>query len=166
MQLLKRFISEEEGLETVEYAIITGIIVVGTIAVIGLIGLVVYQFMALFNPRPRLELSSTSVPLGGAAELSWSFSGRTDRLKEFTVALSGKESATYRRGTNTYTAHNTFYEMELFKTSNIAEVTTAALMSDQIQLRDAIAVERLTSGSIVRNSSAENHFSFAAKSSA
>ena len=36
--MLKRFISEEEGLETVEYAIITGIIVVGTIAVIGLIG--------------------------------------------------------------------------------------------------------------------------------
>lgn len=38
MQLIKRFLSEEEGLETVEYAIITGIIVVGTIGVIGLIG--------------------------------------------------------------------------------------------------------------------------------
>ena len=94
---------------------------------IGLLGLVVYQFMALFNPRPTLELSSASVPLGGAAELSWSFTGRTDRLREFTVALSGKESATYRRGTNTYTAHNRFYEMELFKTLNIAEVTTGQI---------------------------------------
>jgi hypothetical protein len=91
---------------------------------IGLIALVVYQFLALFNPCPTLELSSSTVPLGGAAELSWSFTGRTDRLREFTVALCGKESATYRRGTNTYTAHNTFYEMELFKTSNTAEIST------------------------------------------
>ena len=38
MQLLKNFFSDEDGLETVEYAIITGIIVVGTIGVVGLIG--------------------------------------------------------------------------------------------------------------------------------
>ena len=38
MQLIKSFLSNEDGLETVEYAIITGIIVVGTIGVVGLIG--------------------------------------------------------------------------------------------------------------------------------
>ncbi len=37
-KLLKSFISDERGLETVEYAIITGLIVAGTIVVIGLIG--------------------------------------------------------------------------------------------------------------------------------
>ncbi|MEX0745881.1 MAG: Flp family type IVb pilin [Phycisphaeraceae bacterium] len=38
MDLFKRFVQEEEGLETVEYAIILGIIVVGTIALITSIG--------------------------------------------------------------------------------------------------------------------------------
>ncbi len=37
-KLLKSFISDERGLETVEYAIITGLIVAGTIVVITAIG--------------------------------------------------------------------------------------------------------------------------------
>ncbi len=37
-KLLKSFISDERGLETVEYAIITAVIIVGTIVVLGLIG--------------------------------------------------------------------------------------------------------------------------------
>ena len=36
--MIKRFIREEEGLETVEYAIITGLIVAGTIGIIAAIG--------------------------------------------------------------------------------------------------------------------------------
>jgi len=43
MKLIKRFLSEDEGLETVEYAIITGLIVVGTIGVVGLIGTWVFN---------------------------------------------------------------------------------------------------------------------------
>jgi pilus assembly protein Flp/PilA len=38
MNLVKRFIKDERGLETVEYAIIAGLIVVGTIATIVSIG--------------------------------------------------------------------------------------------------------------------------------
>jgi pilus assembly protein Flp/PilA len=38
MNLVKRFIKDERGLETVEYAIIAGLIVVGTIATIAAIG--------------------------------------------------------------------------------------------------------------------------------
>jgi pilus assembly protein Flp/PilA len=38
LQLLKRFVREEEGLETVEYAIIAGLIVVGIVTTIGQIG--------------------------------------------------------------------------------------------------------------------------------
>ena len=37
-EFLKKIASDEKGLETVEYAIITGLIVAGTIAAIGLIG--------------------------------------------------------------------------------------------------------------------------------
>ncbi len=37
-KLLRKFMRDEKGLETVEYAIIAGLIVVGTIAVIASIG--------------------------------------------------------------------------------------------------------------------------------
>lgn len=37
-EFLKKIASDEKGLETVEYAIITGLIVAGTITAIGLIG--------------------------------------------------------------------------------------------------------------------------------
>jgi pilus assembly protein Flp/PilA len=37
-EFLKSIASDEKGLETVEYAIITGLIVAGTITAIGLIG--------------------------------------------------------------------------------------------------------------------------------
>ncbi len=48
MSLIKSFIRDEKGLETVEYAIIAGLIVVGTIAVVASIGTWVYnQFNAL-----------------------------------------------------------------------------------------------------------------------
>ncbi len=38
MGAVKRFVSDERGLETVEYAIILGLIVAGTIALVVLIG--------------------------------------------------------------------------------------------------------------------------------
>ncbi len=53
---MKRFVAEESGLETVEYAIITGLIVAGAIVTIGLIGQwVALQFSNLegeLNPAP------------------------------------------------------------------------------------------------------------------
>jgi pilus assembly protein Flp/PilA len=37
-KVLKRFVKDEQGLETVEYAIITGLIVAATITAIGILG--------------------------------------------------------------------------------------------------------------------------------
>jgi hypothetical protein len=91
---------------------------------VGVAGGAVYQFLALFNPRPTLELSSRIIPLGTAAELSWSFSGQTSRIDEFTVTLRGVEEAKYRKGTDTCTDRNTFYEMELYRTSNAGEIAS------------------------------------------
>jgi hypothetical protein len=91
---------------------------------LGLVAGAVYQFLAMFNPRPALELSSGRVPLGGAAELRWSFDGQTSRIGEFSVTLRGVEEAKYRRGTNTYTDRSTFYEMELYRTSEAQEITS------------------------------------------
>ena len=54
--LIQRFPKDEKGLETVEYAIIAGLIVAGTIATITAIGLwVAAQFNTLeatMNPAP------------------------------------------------------------------------------------------------------------------
>ena len=89
-----------------------------------LIGLVVYHLLALFNPRPALQLSSRTIPLGGAAELRWTFTGQTSRIRELTVTLRGVERATYREGTSTYTDESTFYELELYRTSALAEIAS------------------------------------------
>ena len=101
-----------------------GLLVITLFAAIGLalVGGAVYQFLALFNPRPTLELSCGRIPLGGAAELRWSLSGRTRRIEQFTVTLRGIEEAKYRQGTNTCTDRNTFYEMELYRTSDPNEI--------------------------------------------
>jgi len=37
-KVVKRFVQDEQGLETVEYAIITGLIVAATITAIGILG--------------------------------------------------------------------------------------------------------------------------------
>ncbi len=91
---------------------------------VGLIGLVVYQFLALFNPRPALQLNPQTIALGGAAELRWSFSGQISRIRELTVTLRGIERATYRKGTSTYTDESTFYEQELHRTDSLAEIAS------------------------------------------
>ncbi len=91
---------------------------------VGLIGAAAYHGLAMSNPRPTLELSSSTVPLGGATELRWSFSGRTSRMDELTVTLRGIEQARYSKGTSTYTDRKTFYETELCRTSNPNEIAS------------------------------------------
>jgi hypothetical protein len=98
---------------------------------IALLAFVTYQFLALFNPRPTLELSSATVPLGGAAELRWNMSGRVARIREFTVTLRGTEEVTYqektRNDTATATDRHTFFEMELRRTSHTDEITAGSV---------------------------------------
>ena len=91
---------------------------------LGLIAGAVYQFLALFNPRPTIELSSGAIPLGGAAEVRWSFVGQAGRIRELAVTLRGVEEARYRRGTDTHTDRNIFYEMELHRTSDPYEIAS------------------------------------------
>jgi len=83
---------------------------------LGLIGGIVYFLLALFNPRPKLTLSSGAVPLGGTAELRWEFTGQVRRIGKFEIVLEGREEATYRRGTNTVT------DKEVFATLPIVQI--------------------------------------------
>lgn len=72
-----------------------------------------YQLLAMANPRPHLVLSRASVPLGGSAQLEWSFRGSTGRLQDLRIWIEGSEKATYRRGTNSHTDTEVFAEIEV-----------------------------------------------------
>lgn len=77
---------------------------------IGLIGGIIYQLLALANPRPHLLLDRSRLEPGTQCSVRFYFTGSTSRLREITVELEGRESATYRRGTNSVTDHETFFE--------------------------------------------------------
>ncbi len=106
-----------------------GLLFLSPFAAIGivLIGGAVYQFLAIFNPRPALELNPGTIPLGGTAELRWSFRGRTGRIDELTVTVRGVEEAKYSQGTSTCTDRNTFYEMELYRTAFPNEIVSGCV---------------------------------------
>lgn len=77
---------------------------------IGMIGAVFYQFIALFNPRPMLTLSRGAIPLGETVQLNWRFKGSTRSIQRLKISLRAQEHATYRRGTDTVTDKETFFE--------------------------------------------------------
>ncbi|MBL7154017.1 MAG: DUF3592 domain-containing protein [Phycisphaerae bacterium] len=94
---------------------------------LGAVGFVFYQFLAMFNPRLTLNLSSAAIPLGSAAELAWSFSGRANLIDSLKITLQGREEASYRRGTKTYTDENKFYETELYPTTRTPEIARGSV---------------------------------------
>lgn len=83
---------------------------------LGLIGGFGYFILALFNPKPTLIANEHSVALGRSIKLQWRFSGNTARISQLAIILTGKESATYRRGTNTTTDTSLFVHQTLFET--------------------------------------------------
>ncbi len=103
---------------------------------IGLVGAVGYQFLALFNPRAVLEVSTAAPALGDTLTIDWRLEGRADRVSELTLSLVGEERATYqrtsgrsagRRGgrrTETVTEKHSFYDEPLLKTSDAAEIVS------------------------------------------
>ena len=89
-------------------------VVIGLVLIFG----IVYGFLALFNPRPRLVISPGAVPLGGTLHVQWQLTGRTSALQNLSLRLEGREEATYRRGTTTTTDRSVFANID------IANVTT------------------------------------------
>lgn len=82
----------------------------------------VYSFLAMFNPRLWLTVNPAAIRLGGSTEITWTFDGDTNRIKEFRVELEGKEKATYRRGTDTTTDTHVFREIVIVSTTDPAAI--------------------------------------------
>ncbi|HEX5736358.1 MAG TPA: DUF3592 domain-containing protein [Blastocatellia bacterium] len=85
-----------------------------------------YYFLALFNPRPRLILSTMQVRLGEPFNVEWEFNGSTRAVKRFFLYMEGCEMATYRRGTNSST------DKSLFAKISIADRNGAARGNAQV----------------------------------
>lgn len=85
---------------------------------LALIGAVIHQFLALFNPRAELTVSAGAVEPGQVLEVSWRLSGRAERIRRLRITLDGVESATYTRGTDTVTDRETFASLPIYETPN------------------------------------------------
>ncbi len=78
---------------------------------LALIGGIVHTFLALFNPRLSLHISSGQARPGEMIQVSWTFNRPPNRVRRFKIVLEGREEATYRRGTSTHTAKEVFAEI-------------------------------------------------------
>jgi hypothetical protein len=79
---------------------------------------VLWAFLAIFNPRVVVTLSSASVPLGGSVKMEWQIKGRAHAFRRWRVYLEGREEATYRRGTDTITDKEAFATIPIYETEN------------------------------------------------
>jgi hypothetical protein len=95
---------------------------------IGTIFGVFYALLATFNPRPTIHVSSRAIPLGGAVEVAWLFEGNVHRLESLRIYLEGREEAQYRRGTSTYTDKETFAEIDIVSTSDMATISRGEMV--------------------------------------
>lgn len=86
--------------------------------IVGLVLLVAagHAALALFNPRFAVTLEPAELLVGGTGQLRWSCTGRCDRIERLVVRLEGREEATYRRGTDTYTDKNVFFTADVLDT--------------------------------------------------
>ena len=67
-------------------------------------------------------MGRSALALGESTELRWSLTGRSGRVHRLVLRLEGREEATYRRGTSTYTDKNTFFSKDFVDTADAAQV--------------------------------------------
>jgi hypothetical protein len=89
-----------------------------------LVGATGYTFLTLFNPRPELTLSRSAAPLGSLVQVRWTFRGSVRRIGTFTLSLTGEEKATYRRGTDTTTDAQAFFEHVFYEADHPLHIAT------------------------------------------
>ncbi len=85
---------------------------------LGLVGAVLYCFLALFDPRPHLNVTPGAVPLGGTLHVQWNLTGRVGLLQNLHLCLEGREETRGEAGKNSETATSVFARLD------IASVTT------------------------------------------
>lgn len=82
-----------------------------------------YYFLAMFNPKVEVALSTGAVPLGGDFDVAWEVEGKIERIKKLTIEVEAVQLATYQRGTDTRT------DVEVFELLPVAEVDEPAAIA-------------------------------------
>jgi hypothetical protein len=77
---------------------------------IGTILGVFYFILAASNARPSLTLKSLKVYPDIPFRVNWHLQGKVENISKFKITIKGVEEASYRRGTDTVTDRETFYE--------------------------------------------------------
>ncbi len=70
----------------------------------------------------RLVLEPGTPCPGGSLPLQWAFSGAVHRMERLSIELIARESATYRRGTDTRTDKSLFSRIPLLETIDRSEM--------------------------------------------
>lgn len=80
---------------------------------IGIIFILGYYILALFNPKLELTCRPGQPALGERFQVSWRVNGNVNRLQSLKLVLEAEEVARYMRGTTTVTDRNTFEQVLL-----------------------------------------------------
>lgn len=94
---------------------------------LAIIGYVIYAFLGLFNPRPKLRLRPAAVRLGENLACDWAISGAVGRIRKLTIQIEGIEEARYRRGTTTYTDKSVFARLPVVDSDRLREFATGGV---------------------------------------
>ncbi|MFT5301608.1 MAG: hypothetical protein ACI87E_003045 [Mariniblastus sp.] len=81
-----------------------------------------YMLLGLFNPKFEVAMSKGAVPLGGDVDIAWELIGNSKRIRKLKIEIHGVQSATFRRGTNTFTDTETFEVIPICSVENTTEI--------------------------------------------
>jgi hypothetical protein len=81
-----------------------------------MIGAAVYTFMAIFNPKIEIAMSTGAVPLGEEVDIAWEVVGKASRIRHLNIEVQGQQLATFRRGTSDFT------DTEIFERIPICDI--------------------------------------------
>lgn len=92
--------------------------IVGLIIVAG----AVRGFAALFNPTVELAFSTGAVGRGENVDIAWQLGGRVSRIRSLKIGIEAKETAIYRRGTDTITDEHVFHNIPIAELTDPQEI--------------------------------------------
>lgn len=96
-----------------------------------MIGASIHAILALFNPRPTVEITPGDIRPGTSVALRWRLSGRADRIGTLSIKLQCLKITTQTSGSgedrSTHVAKTSLHESQLLQTQSQPEITQGTL---------------------------------------
>lgn len=97
---------------------------------LGFVYLLFTSVKTIFAPQPKFFIDRPFVGLGNKLKLSWIMDSNPASFRAMTIQLEAYEESKYRKGTDTYTDKQTFYQKMLLKTSEPSEMAKSEVIID------------------------------------